>query len=87
MTDVPDIVRPPKEQLEALKMIGAATASSTLHHMGVRNAHITGPVSWHKGKAMAGPALTLQFMPKREDLYGEGEYNDPEKQLQLLASL
>ena len=30
---------------------------------------------------MAGPALTLQFMPKREDLYGDDEYADPEKQL------
>jgi regulator of RNase E activity RraA len=40
-----------------------------------------GPVSWSPGKAIAGPALTLQFLPKREDLYGEGEYADPEKQL------
>jgi regulator of RNase E activity RraA len=31
--------------------------------------------------SVVGPALTLQFMPKREDLYGEGEYQDPEKQL------
>ena len=30
---------------------------------------------------MVGPALTLQFMPKREDLYGADEYADPEKQL------
>ena len=30
---------------------------------------------------MAGPALTLQFMPKREDLYGASEYDDPEMQL------
>ena len=30
---------------------------------------------------VAGPALTLQFMPKREDLYGVDEYNDPEQQL------
>ncbi len=36
---------------------------------------------WNKGKSIVGPALTLQFMPKREDLYGEGEYADPEKQL------
>ena len=36
---------------------------------------------WNKGKSIAGPALTLQFMPKREDLYGEGEYADAEKQL------
>ena len=34
-----------------------------------------------KGRSIAGPALTLQFMPKREDLYGTNEYDDPEKQL------
>ena len=44
-------------------------------------AHASGPVSWNPGKSIVGPALTLQFMPKREDLFGEGEYADPEKQL------
>ena len=81
MTIIPTIVRPPAALIAGLKAIGAATASATLNHMGLRNAHITGPVAWNKGKSAAGPALTLQFMPKREDLYGEGEYNDPEKQL------
>lgn len=76
-----DITRPPKHQIEALKLIGAATVAGTLNHLGIRNAHIAGPVSWHKGKVMVGPALTLLMMPKREDLYGDGEYNDPEKQL------
>jgi regulator of RNase E activity RraA len=28
-----------------------------------------------------GPALTLQFLPKREDIHGEGEYASPERQL------
>ena len=78
---IKDITRPPKHQIEALKLIGAATVAGTLTHLGIRNAHITGPISWHKGKVMVGPALTLLMMPKREDLYGDGEYNDPEKQL------
>ena len=76
-----NITRPPKHQIEALRAIGAATVAGTLTHLGIRNAHILGPVSWHKGKVMVGPALTLLFLPKREDLYGDGEYNDPEKQL------
>ena len=33
------------------------------------------------GKTVVGPALTLQFMPKREDQYSVDEYADPEKQL------
>jgi regulator of RNase E activity RraA len=76
-----DIIRPAAHLVEALKHIGAATATSTLARMGIRNSHIVGPVARTPGKAIAGPALTLQFMPKREDLYGADEYADPEKQL------
>lgn len=76
-----DITRPPKHQIEALKAIGAATVAGTLAHMGIRQPHIEGPTSLHKGRVMVGPALTLLMMPKREDLYSESEYADPEKQL------
>ncbi|MGV3574731.1 MAG: ribonuclease activity regulator RraA [Devosia sp.] len=81
MTHTPDIVRPSKDLIAGILAVGAASASSTLAHMGIRNCHILGPVAQQTGKTIAGPALTLQFMPKREDLYGEGEYADPEKQL------
>jgi regulator of RNase E activity RraA len=81
MPNIPEITRPAQHLVDGLLAVGAATASATLAHMGVRNCHIQGPVSWSPGKAIAGPALTLQFMPKREDLYGDGEYTDPEKQL------
>lgn len=81
MTHTPDIVRPPKELVEGLAAIGAATAAGELSRLGIRDPFMKGPVAWNKGKAMAGPALTLQFMPKREDLYGDNEYQDPERQL------
>jgi regulator of RNase E activity RraA len=81
MTTTPDIIRPPKDLIAKIQEIGSATCSAEMNKMGVRNVHITGPVSWTPGKCVAGPALTLQFMPKREDLYGSGEYSDPEKQL------
>ena len=81
MVETKDITRPPAELVKALQALGCATACATLHHMGVRDTFMEGPVAWSKGKSIAGPALTLQFMPKREDLYGEGEYNDPETQL------
>lgn len=81
MTKTPDITRPATDLVTALGRIGAATASSTLAGLGIRNAHITGPVSFTPGHSIAGPALTLQFMPRREDVYGEGEYLDPERQL------
>src|SRR5579862_1469642 len=81
MVKTQDIKRPPAHLSKSLAAIGAATTTSTLSRLGVRNAHICGPVAVTKGVAIAGPALTLQFMPKREDLYGEDEYADPEKQL------
>ncbi|MBL8699382.1 MAG: ribonuclease activity regulator RraA [Alphaproteobacteria bacterium] len=81
MTHTPDIKRPPRAWSDKLCAIGTATISGTLSRMGVRSAHMVGPVSRTPGSAVAGPALTLQFMPKREDLYDEAEYADPEKQL------
>ena len=81
MTHTKDITRPPRALVEGLRAIGAANASATLNRLGIRSAFIDGPVSWNKGKAVAGPALTLKFMPKREDLYGDGEYKDVERQL------
>lgn len=81
MIETHDIKRPPKEWVEKLKEAGAATITGVLYHMGIRNPHMSGPVSWNPGVTIAGPALTLQFMPKREDLYGEDEFSEPEKQL------
>lgn len=81
MIETRDIARPPRPLVEALATIGSATASAELNRLGVRSAHIQGPVSFMPGIAVAGPALTLQFMPKREDLYPVDEYAEPEKQL------
>ncbi|MBY2987706.1 ribonuclease activity regulator RraA [Rhizobium leguminosarum] len=81
MTHTPDITRPPKDMIDALREIGAATVSGTLGHMGFRNPHMVGPVPQNRGKSIVGPALTLQFMPQRPDLFTEGEYADPETQL------
>lgn len=81
MIETSDIKRPSKELIEGLALIGSATASAELSRLGIRDSHIQGPVAWNHSNAIAGPALTLQFMPKREDLYGQDEYEDPEKQL------
>jgi regulator of RNase E activity RraA len=81
MIETPDITRPPRQWSEALKILGTATISSTLQRLGIRNPHIVGPIARHDGRVAAGPALTLQFMPKREDVYGNDEYDQPELQL------
>jgi regulator of RNase E activity RraA len=79
--EIEDIARPPKELTEALRSIGSATAAGELKRLGIRTAFIQGPVQWSPGVSVAGPAITLQFMPKREDLYPEAEYVNPERQL------
>src|SRR5258707_14667192 len=76
-----DIARPDRSLIEALKGIGSATATGELKRLGIRSAFIQGPVSFTPGASIVGPALTLQFMPKREDLYPESEYVSPERQL------
>lgn len=49
--------------------------------MGLRNCFIQGPGGYLPGKCVTGPAVTLQMMPKRKGLFGEGEYADVQKQL------
>ena len=75
--------RPERAKIEQLKEIGSATLSAELKHKaGIRNSHIVGPVTQEKGRVIGGPAITLQFMPIREDYYEDkSEYQEVEKQL------
>ncbi|WP_196258941.1 ribonuclease activity regulator RraA [Pelagibacterium limicola] len=79
--DIARISRQDKDLLDRVREVGAATASATLAHMGLRNCFLTGPLCFSPGRVVAGPAVTLQCMPKREDLLDEGEYADVEAQL------
>jgi regulator of RNase E activity RraA len=79
--EIAKINRPPKDLVERVRAVGAATASATLAHMGIRNCFMVGPVARSPGQVVAGPCVTLQMMPKREDLYQDGEYADVETQL------
>jgi regulator of RNase E activity RraA len=80
--EIKGIKRPSKELVKILQeQVGSATAAGELARLGIRDPFIKGVTSWTPGKTIAGPAVTLQFMPKREDLYGEGEYVNPESQL------
>ena len=81
-TDIAEITRPDRALCDRLATIGSATASSELNRIfGLRSVHIQGPRPLVPGRSVAGPALTLQFMPKREDLFEGGEYNNPDLQL------
>lgn len=75
------VERPPQAMIEALKHIGSATASGELNRLGFRGCTIVGPTAWTPGASVVGPALTLQFLPKRPDVYDDREYVAPERQL------
>jgi regulator of RNase E activity RraA len=79
--------RPSKELIEKLRSIGSATASGEMKRLGIRNPHMIGPVARTPGKTIAGPAMTLLFMPRREDLYPDGEYVAPDQQVHRHALL
>ena len=81
MITTPDITRPDPSLIEALRGIGSATASGELYKRGIKNQHMTGLTSWKKGRSVVGPALTLQWMPRREDMSANHEYADTEMQL------
>lgn len=71
-----DIQRPAQELCDALRRIGSATAAGELFNLGVTRPHMAGLTAWKKGKAIAGPALTLQCMPKRQDMTDSKEYGE-----------
>ena len=81
MVESIDIERPSRELIDAFADVSAATAAGELSRMGLRNPFIQGPVCRTPGVKIVGPALTLQFMPKREDLYPDAEYTEPEIQI------
>lgn len=62
--------RPPASVIEGLRRVSSATASADLHRMGIRQTFIQGPRPLHGDvtRKIVGPAVTLQFMPQREDV-------------------
>lgn len=81
MTDTPDatgVVLPVRgedferaspEQLALMDGITAASACAKLNGLGIRRSFIQGPRPLEPGRRVVGSALTLQFMPQREDIY------------------
>lgn len=69
-------VRPDPDLISVLRGVSSATASALLHRKGVRQTFIQGPSPLRMARKIVGPALTLQFMPQREDIAsGKGQEN------------
>jgi regulator of RNase E activity RraA len=69
--------------LEQLSRVSAATACAQLNRLGVRRTFIEGPRPMLAGQRIVGPALTLQFMPQREDIAAGGDQEYIEKHTAL----
>ena len=64
----PPFARPDPEIIRRLRAVGSATASAVMHRLGVRQTFIQGPLPRVSGAKVVGPVVTLQFMPRREDI-------------------
>jgi regulator of RNase E activity RraA len=65
----PEIAEIDPGLIEAFHEVGAATACAKLHQMGITKTFIHGPRTNKPGVRAVGRAVTLQFMPMREDIY------------------
>src|SRR6202020_2773208 len=81
----PPFERATKEMREAFAGISAATASATLHKMGLRKSYIHGPKALSPDAKVVGSAVTLSFMPRREDVAVDRGEDQFEKRTALWA--
>ncbi|MDP6154001.1 MAG: hypothetical protein QF785_11525 [Phycisphaeraceae bacterium] len=59
--------RPPRQIIDALSELDVDPITTMMDWMGVRRTFIEGPVCRVPGSKIVGPALTLRFVPQRED--------------------
>jgi regulator of RNase E activity RraA len=83
----PEYARIDAETRAAFADVSAATAAATLHRMGVTRAFMRGPRALDPDAKVVGTALTLAFMPKREDLAAARGQEHFEKRTALWAVL
>lgn len=60
--------RPDRDLIARMGEVSAATACAKLHASGIRSTFVSGPRPLTAGAKAVGPAVTLQFMPQREDV-------------------
>ena len=65
--------------------MSTATASATMHKLGVRQTFIQGPLPRTPGAKIVGAAVTLAFMPQREDVFSGAAQEGAEKRGALWA--
>lgn len=80
--------RAPRDLVDGMGSVSAATSAALLHKLGIRRSWINGPAPLVADQpAIAGSALTLQFMPQREDIASGAEQETIERTTALWAVL
>ncbi len=79
------VTRPDAGLLADLHRVSSATASAMLHRMGLRNSFMAGITARKPGSKVVGPAVTLAFMPQREDIASGLGQEQTEKRSALWA--
>ncbi len=79
----PAYSRPDPKLIEQLRDVSSATAAATLHRMGIRQTYMDSPLPRTPGAKVVGPAVTLQFMPQREDVASGKKQEGIEKRTAL----
>ncbi|MBI1295510.1 ribonuclease activity regulator RraA [bacterium] len=79
------VSRPDPTLYKQLEEVSSATASAMMHRLGVRQTFIEGPLQRKPGTKVVGPAVTLSFMPQREDVYSGKAQEGAEKRSALWA--
>jgi regulator of RNase E activity RraA len=79
------VQRPDPDLVKQLEQVSSATASAMMHRLGVRQTFIQGPLPRTMGRKVVGPAVTLSFMPQREDVFSGKAQEGAEKRSALWA--
>ncbi len=86
MTAATSFERVDQATLDTLRQVGTANTVGALVTEGIRNPHLVGLTSFNPGKVACGQAVTLQFMPKREDVHwGDMHSAAPGRELHRVA--
>ena len=76
----------PDELVQKLNSVSTATLTSQLHKHGYRNTFMTGILPLRPDLRLCGRAVTLRYIPMREDL-GEGMAENTNAQRRLIESI
>lgn len=83
----PSFARPDPDLIKKLYAVNSATASALMHRLGVRQTFIHGPLPRQAGAKVVGPVVTLQFMPRREDVIWNMASGAAEEHLERVTAL